>query len=299
LTRRDFLRASGSAIPGLALGISLAHADEVGSGTRLRFGIVADAHYADCDARGVRHYRESTAKMAECVALMNDEKVDFVVELGDFKDQDVPAVERKTLEYLETIEGVLAEFSGPRYHVLGNHDLDSISKQQFLSRVENTGIQEEAGFYSFDSGGLHFVVLDANYRSDGSDYDHGKFDWTDANVPESQLEWLRADLAATSTPVIGFIHQQLDGGGNHRVRNADQVLRILEESGHVLAVFQGHNHAGDTSFIEGIHYYTLKAMVDGSGEASSSYAVVEVRDNDDVTVTGYRRAADHEMKAAD
>ena len=30
--------------------------------------------------------------------------------------------------------------SGPRYHCVGNHDVDSITKQQFLENIENTGI---------------------------------------------------------------------------------------------------------------------------------------------------------------
>lgn len=46
-----------------------------------------------------------------------------------------------------------------------------------------------------------------------------------------------------------------------------------------------------------IHYYTLKAMVEGSGEANNSYAIVEVRADNSLTVTGYRNAAGKEMAA--
>ncbi len=298
VTRRDFLKASGSVIAGLGLAAPLASAGEADSEAKVRFGIVADAHYADAPSKGVRHYRESVPKMTECVSLMNDEKVDFIVELGDFKDQDRPAVEGRTLEHLETIEGIFAQFSGPRYHVLGNHDLDSISKQQFLARVENTGIASEAGHYSFVARGLHFIVLDANYTSDGSDYDHGGFSWTDANVPPEQLDWLSSDLASASTPVIILSHQLLDGEDRRCVRNAAQVREILEKSGRVLAAFQGHHHEGQYSRIDGIHYYTLKAMVDGAGDESNSYAIVEVRDSHDIVVTGYRRAVSRKMTKA-
>ena len=41
--------------------------------------------------------------------------------------------------------------------------------------------------------------------------------------------------------------------------------KILHASGKVLAVFQGHHHSGSYSNIAGIHYYTLKALVEGSG----------------------------------
>ena len=52
--------------------------------------------------------------------------------------------------------------------------MDSISKPQFQARVENTGIEADATYYSFSVQGIHCVVLDANYNPDGSDYDHGK-----------------------------------------------------------------------------------------------------------------------------
>jgi hypothetical protein len=54
--------------------------------------------------------------------------VDFLVELGDFKDEDDPSVEVNTISYLQAMEAVFGQFRGPIYHVLGNHDMDSISK---------------------------------------------------------------------------------------------------------------------------------------------------------------------------
>ena len=221
---------------------------------------------------------------------MNAEKVDFLIELGDFKDQDRPPVEQQTLSYLETIEDVFQQFDGPTYHVIGNHDVDSISKSQFLARVTNTGVGRDRSYYAFDSQGLHCVVLDANYKADGTDYDRGNFDWTDANIPPHQLAWLRDDLAAASTPVVVFTHQLLDGSGSVYINNASAVRKVLEESGRVLAVFQGHHHAGSHNHINGIHYYTLIAMVEGKEDESSSYATVEIRPDAGILVTGYRRA---------
>ncbi len=166
VTRRDFLKASGLVIAGLSVGSPIINAADLDSQTKVRFGIVTDAHYSDAAPNGSRYYGESLAKMSECVKLMNDKKVDFLIELGDFKDQGNPVSENETLKYLETIEQIFRQFNGPRYHVLGNHDIDSISKKQFLACVENTGIARFSNFYSFDSNELHFVVLDANYKAD-------------------------------------------------------------------------------------------------------------------------------------
>jgi predicted phosphodiesterase len=297
ITRRAFLKSSAASLAAL----SLSCAQFGGSRARprpTRFGIVTDCHHADAEAAGTRFYRESLDKLSECVELMNAEKVDFLIELGDFKDQGKPPVEQETLSYLEAVENVFAQFEGPRYHVLGNHDLDSISKEQFLARVENTNIAPGRSYYSFDVNRLHCVVLDANYTTDGADYDHGNFDWTDANIPTAELTWLVQDLAATNGPVIVLTHQLLDGIGSVYVKNADQIRQILESSGKVAAVFQGHHHSGSYSNIAGIHYYTLKALVEGTGPENSSYAIVEVGPDGTIAVTGYRRAESKQLVRA-
>ena len=63
----------------------------------------------------------------------------------------------------------------------------------------------------------------------------------------------------------------------------------------MLVVFQGHDHRGGHSLIGGIHYYTLKAAVEGSGEENNSYGIVEVRRNGDIVVEGFRKAVDLAM----
>jgi len=294
ISRRVFLKSSAVSAAALSLSCSQFGRSTTKQNTA-RFGIVTDCHYADADAAGTRFYRESLDKLSECVQLMNAEKVDFLIELGDFKDQGRPPDERKTLSYLEAVEKVFRQFDGPRYHVLGNHDVDSISKKQFLSRVENTDIDAGRSYYSFNVNRLHCIVLDANYSADGADYDHGNFDWTDANIPTVELTWLTQDLIAANKPVMVFIHQLLDGTGSVYVKNAARVRQILEGSDKVLAVFQGHHHSGSYKHVAGIHYYTLKALVEGSGSENNSYAIVEVRPDGVIIVTGYRKAVSKKL----
>lgn len=293
ITRRDFLRTS--VLAGFAAAPLSCCSYITGSKYKARFGIVTDSHYANVDPQNNRYYRESAGKMTECIELMNRQKVDFLVELGDFKDQDNSPVEERTLSHLRAIEDVFRRFRGPRYHVLGNHDMDSISKEQFLENTTNTDINTGSTYYSFDSHGIHFVVLDANYLANGFDYDHGNFEWTDTYIPAVQLDWLRRDLAATSIPAIIFVHQLLDGRGDSYVNNAEDVREILQTSSKVLAVFAGHKHEGDYNNIAGIHYYTLRAMVDGSGLENNSYAIVEVLTDNSIVVTGFRKAVSREL----
>ena len=276
---------------GLALGCVCRSRAATDGGVRFTFGIVTDCHYAERDdlEGGTRAYRESDKKLAECVADMNRQKVNFLIELGDFKDQGADAAQ--TVEFLKTIEAVFERFEGPRYHVLGNHDMDRISKAQLLANIANAGFAKAQAYYSFDAGGIHFVALDANCRADGSDYDSGNFDWRQAYVPAPQLAWLAADLAKTRLPVIAFVHQRLDADqGDVYVRNAAEVRRVLEASGRVQAVFQGHHHEGGYRCVNGIHYYTLKALVVGHGLKNSAYATVQVMADGSLNVTGFKHA---------
>lgn len=294
LSRKHFLKAGGGAALLFAAG---ACSQKPSKAKGLRVGLVSDTHYADRDPMGTRYYRESMPKFQECTDRMNQAQVDFMVHIGDFKDEDAKPTEARTLRYLRDLEAVYAQFSGPRYHVLGNHDMDSISKEQFLGAVENTGIDSSASYYSFDKGRFHFIVLDATFRQDGVAYDKGNFDWKDTFIPPDQLDWLRADLQLTDKPTIVFVHQLLDSEQTveHQVKNAAEVRQVLENSNRVLAVFHGHQHGGGYHQINGIHYYTLKAVVENSGSENNSYAILEIEENGDLMLNGYRREADLEM----
>jgi 3',5'-cyclic AMP phosphodiesterase CpdA len=265
----------------------------------MRFGILTDIHYAELTPRNNRYYHEALGKTTECVEFMNQQKVEFLLENGDLKDQGKTVEE--TLGFLDTIESELQKFNGPLYHVLGNHDADNISKAQFLSRIKNTGFSESLAYYSFDKGSWHFVVLDANYMANGVSYDSGNFDWTDCHVSADQLEWLKKDLKKNNKPTIIFIHQQLDDISypvEHRVHcpnNSAEVRAILEASGNVPLVFQGHYHNGGFHTINGINYYTLSSIVEGTGPEANSFAIVEIDEQLNIQIKGYQKAVSKYM----
>ncbi len=256
----------------------------------VRFGMVTDVHYADADRKNTPSYLESAAKLAECVQEMNRQKVEFLIELGDFKGKGEPADEKPAITCLKEIEAEFAKFNGPRYHVLGNHDLDSLSKKLFLENVVNTGIPAGRSYYSFVRKGIQFVVLDADFRSDGAPYDHRNATWQDTNIPEAERAWLKQTLANYSGKSVVFVHQRLDAETDLCVKGAPELRKLLSESDKVLAVFCGHDHKGGWKRIDGIHYYTLKAMGEGAGQEKSAYAVVEVRKDNSIQVIGFHEA---------
>ena len=288
LERRDFLKASARSLFGLVVGGCATTPPRLSA--PLRFGLIADPHYANAPSTGTRYFRESIGKVQEGVARLRAERAAFLAILGDMKDMVAGEADSHTLTYLVAIEREFQGFGGPLYHVLGNHDMDNLSKAQVMSHVENTGIPDGRAYYAFSHGGVRIIVLDANYDKHGRDYDPNTLDWKDPNVPPQQLEWLKQELRNTVEPVIVLVHQRLDGDGVTSIRNRVDVREQLESSGKVLAVFQGHDHPGFYSLINGIHYYTLRAVVEGPGLENNAYAVVEVSRELDIAIIGYRRA---------
>ncbi len=247
---------------------------------KTKVGLITDLHYADKAPAGTRHYRETLGKLNDAALQFEKDKPDFIVELGDFIDAaDSVDVE---LRYLKTINGKFNEISKDRHYVLGNHCVDTLTKAEFLG-----GVEREKSYYSFDRGPAHFIVLDACFRSDYQPYGRRNSEWTDANIPPEELEWLKADLEQTQLPTIVFAHQRLDVSNSHGVKNCPAVRQLLESSEKVLAVFQGHSHQNDLKEINGIHYCTLVAMVEGSGATNNGYSVMEVADDRSIRVTGF------------
>jgi len=185
---------------------------------------------------------------------MARQDVDFIIQLGDFN-----YAKEESRECLDLWES----FDGPRYHVLGNHDMDFKAKEEVLDLWSMP-----ARFYSFDIGGFHFVVLDRNNLnidgrfepySKGNYYvDQSRRGWADP----VQLEWLKDDLARTNKPSVIFVHQGL---GMNPIENPvqdprGQIQAVFEEANRragqtrVSACFSGHHHIDRYNLLNGIHY---------------------------------------------
>ncbi|MBT4157305.1 MAG: alkaline phosphatase, partial [Planctomycetaceae bacterium] len=225
---------------------------------KLSIGLITDLHYADKPPAGSRHYRESLAKLDAAAAQFQKHQISVLVELGDLIDAAETVEKEQT--YLKTINQKFSKICSNRHYVLGNHCVDTLKKSEFLK-----GVGQKDSYYSFDQEGFHFIVLDACFRSDGVAYERRNFQWTDTNIPPTELKWLEEDLKANEKPVIVLVHQRLDVSNNHGVNNNREVRALLESSGNVIAVFQGHSHQNDLNTIGGIHYCTLVAMVEGRG----------------------------------
>lgn len=270
----------------LAAGLSLAGAPT--AMPSLKIGLVTDIHYAAREPAGNRHYRDSAAKLRAAVETFNREEVDLIVELGDLIDSAPTKPEE--LFYLHTALDILAAARAPRFFALGNHCVTALSKDDFLSACA-----QRAPHLSFHRSGFHLLILDSCFTSDAVPYGARDFDWKDAFIPPSQIEWLCSALSASPSPALVFLHHRLDTEDHYSVRNAPRLRAALEQSGKVLAVFQGHNHVNDLRRINSIPYCTLTAMVEGPGLDSNAYAILDVFPNRSLRLRGFGRQANQSI----
>ena len=256
----------------------------------VRFGLVADPHVADLDPEAGRNFRAAAPRLAAAAAALAAEGAEFLVEMGDLKDRGPD--EAGTLANLAAAAAALRAFPGPVRPVLGNHDVDRISKAQFLRGLaDGLGLAEApAPHGAFDVRGVRFVRLDCDFFPDGRELDVGDRNHRACTVPPDQVAWLRETLAAAPGPCVVFCHSPLTGDWDSVVTNGAEVRAAMEAAGNVVAVFQAHTHRDAFKRINGIPYCTVPSICHDDGP----YELAEVAPDGRVRVRGFHGAPSRE-----
>jgi len=248
MKRRSFINKIGVGTAGAIIPSTLLSFTPPISNTKaaknLTFGIVTDVHkdlMPDADQR-----------LEAFIDQAQERAVDFIIQMGDFC-----FAESKNKSFLNIWE----RFKGPKYHILGNHDMDKNTKEEVL---DFWGMPKT--YYSYDFGGFHFVVLDANFLyQDGkfTDYKHANFyvdDTVRTFINDEQIEWFKADLEATKLPTLVFSHQSL-WHYQWGVKNRLQLQKIMEaQSEKIICCLNGHNHLDYHHHQNGIDYIEVNSM---------------------------------------
>lgn len=255
----------------------------------LSLGLLTDIHYADKNTLGTRAYRDSLLKGKDAAEFFKIKKPAAIICLGDLIDA-APSVDTE-ISYLTAICKVLNIAGIPRHHVLGNHCVATLKKEEFFKYAKSANTE---GHYSFDLKGTHFIVLDACYNSKMEPYSRNNFVWHDSNITPQEIEWLKEDLAETKLPTVIFTHQRLDVDrpNKYAIKQSVEVRKILEESKKVRVVFQGHSHKNELAEVNEIPYCTLAAMVEGEGVESNSYSLLRFLSDGSIKLEGYHRQKD-------
>lgn len=265
----------------------------------LRFGVMADCQYCNCDPSPFRYYRHSTGKLAACIAELNKHDLDFAVHLGDFIDKDFAS--------FDSLQPIIDQLDTKLHHVLGNHDF---SVEEKLKKKVPARMGLKRRYYSFEYGNWQFIVLDGNdlslYAAPGKRKKRmaeamlqkaqavekaSAKDWN-GGLSEKQMNWLDRQLERAENKgrkVILLCHFPVYPVDQHNLWNHDSVIGLIEKYSCVKAYFNGHNHAGNYVLQHGIHFLTFKGMVDTPEE--NAFAVVMIT-KDRIIVKGYGRQED-------
>lgn len=249
----------------------------------VQIGLIADVQFASRKGTGRRKYRESLRKLTACVKKFNEEQVDLAIQLGDLIDRKV--------KNFKPVLSRLKKLNMPLYHVLGNHDFAIDKSGEAVPDILNL----DRRYYHFRVRNWTFIVLDGNQISTfawpESSEKHQRAIQMRQNLKEKgapnaktwnggigtkQKTWLRTVLKQAdqkNQKAIVLCHYPVYPADVHNLYNDQEVIEILESHSSPVAYLSGHNHHGNYGRKNGIHYLTLKGMVDTD---QNSFAIMEL-----------------------
>ena len=206
----------------------------------IRFLVFGDLHMEDCT--------DGVQRLETILAHAREEKVDFVVSLGDLCFP--------TPDYAHVMD-MIRECGIPVHHTIGNHDVqdwDINHSLRFLGK--------DRPYEAFEAGEYKFIILDTCYWKSEEGTFHfpnkkrfpSRYPW----VPEEQLAWLDRELSDGKKYII-FSHMSLVNPFACRgIANKEDVQRLLQGRD-VRLCMNGHDHGSDLKWIGGVPYYTVSS----------------------------------------
>jgi 3',5'-cyclic AMP phosphodiesterase CpdA len=264
MNRRNFLRGSGLAAAGCALGGGQGHTQQITRTHASPTGSFTFAFFTDVHIEPEMDAPQGTALAME---LMNASDAEFAICGGDHVFDALQAHKERILEQYELYSQAQQVLRLPVWHVLGNHDVagletgmsshDVIFGKALFEKTFNTQT-----YYSFQHKGVNFIVLDSIMIK-------GR-DWYPA-IDINQAAWLEGVLQATLSmpssvishvPMATSIATYAPGSNNKvydPVLNSDIIVPMLEQY-NVIALLQGHTHIVESVHRHGIQYMTGGAV---------------------------------------
>ncbi|MCD6596148.1 MAG: metallophosphoesterase [Bacteroidales bacterium] len=210
----------------------------------VRIGVCSDVHLPTM--------HDAEKRITSFIDSMKIAKPDFIIELGDF---GIP-----TEEYAPYFS-IWNSFPGPKYHVIGNHEMDGgTSLEEALAYRKM-----KSSYYSFLQNGFKFIVLDGNDKEFAEQKGYKSY------IGNEQLDWLRKELEAAAIPIVIFSHQGIGTdpeipGERYSIGNSEDVRKIFNDhnkvhkSSRIICCFNGHTHNDYAEEINDIWYITINSM---------------------------------------
>ena len=203
-----------------------------------------------------------------------EQEIDFVMLTGDIIDKPFEKELRAFLPHIENLKY-------PWYFAFGNHDrcvggyLTTNVYMEMLKEA-NSDFKFDNSYYSFvPKKGYRVIVLDDIITNEVTSQGY---------VDEKQLKWLKKELdkAKNDTALI-FMHVPIIepfASPNHRLKNASQLMGLIESYKNPIGVFQGHYHAARVVQHDNVLYVSTPALA----SYPDAFRLITVQNYKDKTV---------------
>jgi hypothetical protein len=266
----------------------------------IKFGVIADIHHTLYPFT-YPNIGDNSARMQAFVSAMNSQGANFIITVGDnahnLKNPVTTTTKLSSSEFLNNIDSLktdLTAFNGNVYYTLGNHDVLCATTSDTISHLNDpaSGSYMPSNYYYFDypDQRWRFVVLDSQYNLDGTDKGPSDNDYSEGYIPPAEQTWLTNTLNNASSSgykVIIFNHQKITVTGTSGINNSTAIRAIIEGSGVVPLVLQGHRHENESMSYNGVSYVNFYSPVDhGSDTSNDDWALVDVKTDGSILITG-------------
>lgn len=207
------------------------------------------------------------------VVQMNDFKPDVIVVPGDIiegtDDEDYVGIAG-----LQLVQQKLEQIGVPVIWAVGNHELRSVTKQQYMDAL---GIDYLNGAFEF--GEHKIIVIDGNFYPDDSDVAPGGSRYIRGHVDATGVAFLEQELQ-TDLSTIVFIHQPPFVGEDIMDRSPEGLLdngreiQSLLASYNATAAIGGHIEYKRHVTKNGISYYALPGAIKSEAYPGAFYTAI-------------------------
>lgn len=242
----------------------------------LRFVQLSDIHFLENGSNTTfKMIGESSRLLDDAVAQINEIKdIDFVMITGDLIDKPFEKELRAVLPHVQ-------QLNYPWYFGFGNHDRcvgGYLTSDVYLKmlREANPDFIFDNPYYTFiPKKGYRVIVLDDIITSEITSQGY---------IDEKQLKWLKKELdRAKKDTVLIFMHVPIIepfASPNHRLKNASQLMGLIESYKNPIGVFQGHYHATRVVQHDNVLYVSTPALV----SYPDAFRLITVQNYKDKTV---------------
>ena len=229
---------------------------------KLRFAFLTDIHLnATNDGERLDGLKQALAKVKEL-------DVDFIITGGDQLDVSSGSknyVSRKQADSLYTVlKETLDAGKFTYYPTIGNHDRYWDTDNGFVNGDELFKSYFKESYYTFESKGVRFFVLNSAQNGGETGY----------VVGEAQLKWLQGQLAdiPAETPIVVSTHVPVYSLYYPLVKNqhvfVDMISNYKEllgtfENHNLQLVLQGHQHLHEEIKVQNVQFITGGAVCAG------------------------------------